>query len=73
MKAECAWGDGPDVLVSLDGSLMILNEGPHDGEAWKHGAVSDGSADLTIDEAEALAGELLAAARQVRSLDELLK
>lgn len=68
MKVTCTWGDGPDVLLSLDGHLMVLHEEPHDKEAWTHGAVSDGSLDLTVEEAEELAHELIIAARGAREL-----
>ena len=70
MKTTCEWGDGPDVIMSLSGSKMILHESPNDKDAWTHGTVSEGSLDLTADVAERLGVELIAAASQVRRLNE---
>jgi len=68
MKAECTWGEGPDVLVSLDGTTIVLHEKPV-SDVWEHGVVTQGSLDLTAGEAEAFASELLGAAREVRNLE----
>jgi hypothetical protein len=70
MKASCTWGEGPDVILDLDGSLMVLYENPHDKEAWTHGAISDGSLDLTAAEAEELGIQLITASKQARDLSK---
>ena len=71
MKAECTWGDGPDVLVMLNGTHIMLYEYPKNYERFKHGEVSQGSLDLTSDEALLLAGELISAANSAKELDYL--
>jgi len=68
MKVTCTWGDGPDVMLSLDGSIMVIHNDPLDKDAWAHGTVSDGSLDLTADEAEELAYGLIASAKAAREL-----
>ena len=74
MKAECTWGEGPDVLVSLDDTIVMLYEGPWNPipprGASKHGFVKNGSFDLTADEAEAFGAALISAAQQSRELDK---
>jgi len=70
MKATCTWGDGPDVMLSLGGHTMVLHEDPRDKDAWVHGTISDGSADLTADEARELASQLLMAADQADHLED---
>jgi len=64
MKAECTWGDGPDVLVVLDGTPIVIYEDPDNQR------VSQGSFDLTANEAEALGADLIAAAKRARYLDK---
>ncbi len=73
MKVTCTWGEGPDVVLDLDGTLMVLYEDPHDKDAWTHGAVSDGSLDLTAAEAEELGILLIQVAKQARDLDKSAK
>ncbi len=70
MKATCTWGDGPDVLVVLEGSHLMLYHDPVDKERAKHGYCSEGSVELTADEAESLAKQLLAATACARKFDE---
>lgn len=67
MKAECTWGDGPDVLVILDGTEMVLHENPYDLDKWAHGKVKSGSIDLTADRALELAKNLMSAVRQAKN------
>jgi len=69
MKAKCTWGDGPDVLVVLDGMPVMLYHTPVDFNHAKHGMVKQGSFDLTADEAIALALQLLRAAESARDMD----
>lgn len=73
MKAECAWGEGPDVILSLDNTGMVLHEDPCDLDKWKHGVVKQGSLDLTAAEAYKLAMELLAAVNKVNELEQICK
>jgi hypothetical protein len=70
MKAECTWGDGPDVLLILDGTDVMLYHDPVDLDRSTHGTVREGSACLTVDEARALAHQLLEASRQAEQLDK---
>lgn len=73
MKAECTWGDGPDVLLVLDGTPVVLYENPDNFKHWTHGTVCNGSADFTAAEARALAEQLLQAAQQAEDMDKQLE
>lgn len=72
MKATCTWGQGPDVLLELDGTGVVCYEDPFNYPPprgrYKHGIISQGSTDLTIIEAKALIASLTAA---VKKADEL--
>lgn len=74
MEATCTWGDGPDVLVVLGGTEVIAYEHPRHNKPprgdFKHGFITEGSFDLTADEAEIFAKDLMRAAKEARSLDE---
>ncbi len=74
MRAVCTWGDGPDVLVDLNNTTVVLYEDPWSDPPprgkWAHGCVSKGSFDLTAEEAKALAAELISAAEQAEHLDK---
>lgn len=70
MKATCTWGEGPDVMVNLNGTMLILYEDPTDKDRWTHGSISEGAFDLTADEAEELANALLASAKAARDLNK---
>lgn len=74
MRATCTWGDGPDVLVELAGTTLLLHETvagkASEGGQLAHGCVKQGSLDLTADEAEVLAIQLLESARQARNMKE---
>jgi len=77
IKASCTWGDGPDVLITLEDKPFILyliskNRPPPRGQ-WAHGYVSQGSMDLTADEAFALAHQLYASATAAQELDKSYK
>ena len=73
MKAECTWGDGPDIVMDLDGKPMELLESPGPIGRFTYGVVSKGLIDLTAEEAEALGVELIGAAREVRQLRQICK
>ena len=66
MKAVCNWGEGPDVLLALEGTPLMLYEAPVDLNKAVHGYVSQGSICLTEDEAERLGNELLMMAKKAR-------
>lgn len=75
--ASCTWGDGPDVLVTLDGKAFICYENPKNDPPprgqWTHGYVSKGSFDLTQAEARELAAQLLRAADACKELEDALE
>jgi len=77
IKASCTWGDGPDVLISLNGKPLVCHEDPKNDPPprgqWVHGYVSEGSMDLTKDEARELAAQLLIAAGQCQGIEDDLK
>lgn len=70
MRAVCAWGEGPDVLVVLEGTPIVIYENPYGFERWEHGVVSKGSFDLNMKEALALAYSLIEATKQAIELEE---
>ena len=69
IKVSCTWGDGPDVLLSLEGKCLMLHEHPIDYNKSTHGFISKGSIDLTAKEALDLAQTLINAAKQALDLD----
>ena len=73
MKATCTWGDGPDVLVELDGSIIQLYETPGRFDWAVHGTAGQGSICLTAKEAYAFAADLVIAAAHAESLERSLK
>jgi len=77
IKASCTWGDGPDVLITLEDKPFILYENPKNDPPprgqWAHGYVSQGSMDLTADEALDLAHQLYASATAAKGLDKSYK
>jgi hypothetical protein len=75
-KATCTWGDGPDVLLTIENDTFILYEDPKHllpphGD-YAHGYVTRGSMDLTIDEALALSIQLKSAAEKARFLETMV-
>jgi len=73
IKAECTWGDGPDVTLSLEGKSIVLCEDPQSLDKWTHGVVTNGLVDLTADEALRLASRLTMAAHEAKRLDQVGK
>ncbi len=77
MRAVCTWGEGPDVLVVIEGTIVILYEDPKHTKPprgdYKHGYVEQGSFDFTAEEAEVLGNQLLEKAKQARDMDKQLK
>lgn len=71
IKANCTWGEGPDVMVVLEEHPFILYEEPQHQQPprgdYINGFVAKGSFDLTVDEAKALAIGLNEAARQAEN------
>ena len=74
MKATCTWGVGPDVMVELKGTPIILSENPKHPKPpqsnFKHGYVTEGSFDLTAKEAETFADRLKEAAGQAKAYEK---
>ena len=62
MKATCCWGEGPDVMLELKGSFVMLYEKPSGFDQGIHGFVSEGSLEMTAKEARELAAQLTKAA-----------
>lgn len=71
MKAQCTWGDGPDIVLSLEGTSLVLLENPSKFNHFKRGVVSAGSADLTVSEAKQLCYELACAIQECEQLDKM--
>ena len=71
--ATCTWGDGPDVLVTLDGKRFKCYEAVQFSKLVDHGFVSRGSIALTRNEALDLAEQLFRAAGAAKDLDDSVK
>lgn len=71
INAICTWGDGPDVVLDLNGSWMILLEEPSEKDSFVNGVVRKGNTDLTVKEARDLAYSLLTAANEAEILGSL--
>ncbi|MFO7824462.1 MAG: hypothetical protein R6V72_11040 [Cyclobacterium sp.] len=69
MKAECSWGYGPDILISLNGIPLVLHDHPNEMNRFKHGVVKEGSIDLTVKQAKKLLKELYDAINAVEHLE----
>lgn len=71
MKADCSWPTA-DVLVNLDGSMLVLSEDLHQlpkpYAQHKHGIVKKGSIQLTVKEAMLLRAQLKIACNKAREL-----
>jgi hypothetical protein len=66
----CHSGHGPDVNVKFKEHMFILSEEPSNiEETFPQGLVNKGSFQLTADEAEILAKQLLQASIEAKELD----
>ena len=72
MKAACTYGDGPDVLLVLEGTILFLLEDVRPGISV-HGHVTQGQISLTAKEAHRLAQDLIMTANQAEELEALCK
>jgi hypothetical protein len=70
MKAECTWGEGPDVILVGEGTPILLYHDPIEKERFTHGVCKEYSVDLTADEAYRLGIELINAARKAQELEK---
>jgi hypothetical protein len=67
-QATCAWGEGPDVLVTVDRhNASGFGWSPHP-EDTPEGRITAGSFGLTVDEALALAGQMAQSAVRAATL-----
>lgn len=70
IKVSCAWGEGPDVILTLENKPFMCYEPPTDLDKAINGFVYSGSMDLTQAQARELAADLLTAANACAELDE---
>jgi hypothetical protein len=70
IRATCTWGDGPDVLLVIEDHVVVAHEEQILRDKFTHGAIKNGSTDLTVDQAESLGHQLLNAAQACRELDK---
>jgi len=70
ITASCAWGDGPDVIVTLNDHRFILYEDAVGHSKYIHGFVEKGSFDLTAEEAFKLAEKLMNAGIAAQQMDK---
>jgi len=69
MKVHMTWGQGPDVVLSLEGTPLILQESPDfDRNRFLYGVITKGGVDLTTDQAHELGVSLLEAAQRAKEL-----
>ena len=74
MKASCTWGEGPDILLSLESDdILVLEDNPKNLDKWVYGTVNRGSIDLRLDEAKELVCSLTQAINRVEELERLAK
>jgi len=73
INVDCTWGEGPDVLLTLDGKLLMCYEDPIHKEQAVHGFVSKGSMCFTADQALDLAHMLTKAAETAKAMDRDLE
>ena len=66
-NVECAFGDGPDVLVESKGLKILLLEHPN-CQGFTHGVVGSWQLDLTVKEAEELSKLLYEKAQIAKEL-----
>ena len=82
IKAQCTWGDGPDVLVTLKESPLWLMADPvnktgdaklvHGFISTTHGFCMDAQLDLTKEQARSLGISLLESVDEVNRLESEL-
>ena len=76
MKALYTWSMGPDILVKLNGTPLLLHEDSKQhkppGFGSTHGHVKEGSIDLTLLEAQTFADQLVKAIEQVKQNENVL-
>lgn len=70
MKVECTWGPGPDVVLSLEGTSLVLGENPNSLQRWSHGIIREGEIDLTANQAFELGNALIDAAEKAKKLTD---
>jgi hypothetical protein len=68
VKAECTWGEGPDIILSFMNHGVILFEDPVYTH-FAHGIVGQASTDLTLEEAKSLLYSLQSAIMQVEDIE----
>lgn len=78
MKAQCTVGEGPDVIISMEGTPFILLEPPSTDKCHSEfGACRKGDIDLNLKEAEefldSLQAAVLTAKEFYESYDEYCK
>jgi len=69
MKATSAW-ELNSIIVSLENTELMLHEDPHSFEQGIHGFVQRGSVRLSLEEAEALAQDILNACQNYRRIED---
>lgn len=69
-KAECTWGDGPDILLVSNFGLSLV---PLNNKGWSNGAGTSTKTriDLNLKQAKELVGSLQMAIRQVEELEQI--
>jgi hypothetical protein len=71
MKAECTWGEGPDVVLSLEDTPLVLGEHPDfDRNRFLYGVITKGEIDLTADQAHKLGIQLIDACKRIKELED---
>ncbi len=72
IKAACSWGEGPDIIVEINGPVFILGDRfrtEYQEKGWNEMELQ---VDLTQKEARELAAQLILAADQCKHLEDQL-
>lgn len=70
IKANCTWAEGPDIMIILNNTRIVLYEDIKLTNNWKHGVCDNGSIDLTVEEAKELVISLQQSIKEVEKLEK---
>ena len=71
MESVCTWGEGPDVVLFLEGTPLVLGETPDfDRDRFLYGVITKGEIDLTADQAQELGTQLINACMRIKELKD---
>ena len=72
MNVICTWGEGPDIVIDLNGKTLVLFEKPI-MKGWTYGIVKEGTMDFNLDEAKELLVQLDKAIKETERMKKELE